>query len=76
MPERPVQMSEVPSATKVSSRNISAAAWPKSRKQSHSSASTAAMVRPAANAARNPLPCTASAAAYAVNATPSAYSDS
>ena len=31
---------------------------------------------PAANAARNPLPPTASAAANAVKATPSAYNDS
>jgi hypothetical protein len=44
---------------------------PYSWKQSHSSTSKSAIVSPAANAARNPLPCTDSAAAYAANATPS-----
>ena len=62
-PVSPVQINELPNATKVKSRNISAAACPKSRKQSHRSASAVAMVSPAANAARKPLPCAASAAA-------------
>ena len=39
MTERPVQISEVPSATKVRSKSISAVASPYSRKQSHSSTS-------------------------------------
>ena len=68
---KPLQISEVPKSTKVKRSIISAVTPPYSRKQSQSSTSSAAMVKPAANAARNPLPCMASAAAKAVKATPS-----
>ena len=55
---KPFQISELPNSTKVKSSAISAVVWPYSRKQSHSSTSSAAIVKPAAKAARNPLPCT------------------
>ncbi len=53
---RPVQIKELPSSTKVKSKSISAVTAPYSTKQSHNSTSSAAIVIPAANAARNPLP--------------------
>jgi len=60
---RPLQMSDPPKRIKVKSNVISAVVSPYSRKQSQSSTSRAAIVIPAANAARKPLPWTASAAA-------------
>ena len=68
---RPFQITEVPKRTKVNIKAISAVVSPYSRKQSQSSTSRAEIVRPAAKAARNPLPCTDSAAAKAAKATPS-----
>src|SRR6476469_5614458 len=59
----PLQIRWAPKSTNVKSSAISAVVWPYSRKQSQSSTSSAAMVNPAANAARKPLPWTASAAA-------------
>src|SRR5437870_3855594 len=52
----PLQMSELPNRTKVKRSVISAVVSPYSRKQSQSSTSRAAIVIPAAKAARNPLP--------------------
>src|SRR5207249_5457995 len=52
----PPQISELPKRTKVKRSVISAVVSPYSRKQSQSSTSSAAIVIPAAKAARNPLP--------------------
>src|ERR1041385_5340878 len=55
-PEKPVHINELPKITNVNSNNISAVTPPYSIKQSQSSTSSAAIVSPAANAARKPLP--------------------
>ena len=73
---RPLQINDDPNSTNVKSNAISAVVSPYSRKQSHSSTSIADTVSPAANAARYPLPWSASAAAKAANAMPSEYRDS
>jgi hypothetical protein len=52
----PLQINELPNRTKVKRSVISAVVWPYSRKQSQSSTSSAAIVIPAAKAARKPLP--------------------
>ena len=58
---KPVQMSAAPNATKVSNRNISAGRLPIVEEAIAKLHIERAIMTPAANAARNPLPPTASA---------------
>jgi hypothetical protein len=64
-----------PNSTKASSMVISAMTWPNSTKQSHSVWLTTVTATPAAKAARNPSPPTASPATKAPRTSPIPYSD-